>query len=203
MAVWSIEYRRLDNGGGWPHTFLDVAKGADYLKTVADEYALDLARVLTVGHSAGGHLALWLAGRHKLKPKDELYMGEPLELRGVVSLAGIPDLTEALKQNICPDAPDRLMGGAPHEVPERYAQGSPSELLPLGVRQILIQGERDDTVPLSYVKLYEDTAKKKGEEVRLISLADTGHFEIVVATTKQWQRVRAAVLELLEKGHTS
>ena len=126
-----------------------------------------------------------------------------LELRGVVSLAGIPDLTEALKQNICPDAPDRLMGGTPQEVPERYAQGSPAQLLPLGVRQILIQGEQDDTVPLSYVKLYEDTAKKGGEEVHLESLADTGHFEIVVATTPQWQRVRAAVWELLEKGHTS
>ena len=203
VAVWSLEYRRLDLDGGWPNTFLDVAKGADYLKAVADEYALDLARVLTVGHSAGGHLALWLAGRHKLGPEDELYMENALELRGVVSLAGIPDLAEALKQNICPDAPDRLMGGSPQEVPERYAQGSPAELLPLGVRQILIQGEQDDTVPLSYVKLYEDAIKKKGEEVRLISLADTGHFEIVVATTKQWQRVRAAVLELLEKGHAS
>ena len=129
-------------------------------------------------------------------------MGEPLELRGVVSLAGIPDLTEALKQNICPDAPDRLMGGTPEAVPGRYAEGSPAELLPLGVRQILIQGEQDDTVPLSYVRLYEDAAKKRGEEVRLVSLADTGHFEIVVAATKQWQRVRTAVLELLEKGHT-
>ena len=203
IAVWSLEYRRLDLGGGWPNTFLDVARGTDHLKTLANEHNLDLARVLTVGHSAGGHLALWLAGRHKLEPESELYMEEALELRGVVSLAGILDLTKALKQNICPDAPDRLMGGSPQEVPERYAQGSPAELLPLGVRRILIQGEQDDTVPLSYVKLYEVATKKKGEEVRLISLADTGHFEIVVATTKQWQRVRAAVLELLEKGHTS
>ena len=202
IAVWSLEYRRLDNGGGWPETFLDVAAGADFLRTVADEYDLDLARVFTVGHSAGGHLALWLAGRHNLSSSSELYAEKPLELLGVVSLAGIPDLAEALEQNICPDAPDRLMGGTPQQVPERYAQGSPAELLPLGLRQIFIQGEQDDTVPISYVKLYEAAAKKGGEEVRLESLADTGHFEIVVATAPQWQTVRAAVLELLEKGHS-
>ena len=200
IAVWSLEYRRLDLDGGWPNTFLDVAAGADFLGKAADEYDLDLARVLTVGHSAGGHLALWLAGRHNLSSSSELYREKPLELRGVVSLAGIPDLAEALNQNICPDALGRLMGGTPQQVPERYAQGSPFNLLPLGLRQILIQGEQDDTVPLSYVKLYEAAAKKGGEEVRLGSLADTGHFEIVVATTPQWQTVRAAVLELLEKG---
>ena len=203
VAVWSLEYRRLDLGGGWPETFLDVAAGADFLRALAEEYALDLARVVAVGHSAGGHLALWLAGRHKLDFEDELYLENPLELRGVVSLAGIPDLADALSRNICPDAPDRLMGGTPEQVPERYAQGSPRELLPFGLRQIFIQGDQDDTVPLSYVKLYETVAKKGGEEVRLENLADTGHFEIVVATTPQWQIVRAAVLELLEKGHPS
>lgn len=202
IAVWSLEYRRLAAGGGWPKTFLDVAAGADFLRTMAEEYHLDLARVVAVGHSAGGHLALWLAGRHKLNSEDELYVENPLELRGVVSLAGIPDLADALSRNICPDAPDRLMGGTPEEVPERYAQGSPAELLPLEVRQIFIQGDRDDTVPLSYVKLYETAAKKGGEEVSLENLADTGHFEIVVASTPQWQTVRAAVLELLEKGRT-
>lgn len=203
VAVWNVEYRRLDNGGGWPHTFLDVAKGADYVRTLADEHPLDLARVFAVGHSAGGHLALWLAGRHRLASDSELYAEKPLELQGVISLAGIGDLAEALNQNICPDAPARLMGGTPQAVPERYRQGSPVELLPLGVRQIFIQGEEDDTVPLSYVKLYEAAAKHHGEEARLISLAATGHFETVVAATPQWQRVRAAVLEQLEKGHAT
>jgi acetyl esterase/lipase len=104
VAVWSLEYRRLGNGGGWPHTFLDVAAGADYVRVLANQHALDLDRVVAVGHSAGGHLALWLATRHSLPTNSPLATPKPLPLRGVVALAGIPDLVDAEQRNLCRDA---------------------------------------------------------------------------------------------------
>ena len=91
VATWSIEYRRVgDDGGGWPGTFLDVAAAADSLVYLARDYDLDLDRVVAVGHSAGGHLALWLAARHRLQSDDPLRGRSPLRLSGVVALAGIP-----------------------------------------------------------------------------------------------------------------
>ena len=196
VTVWSLEYRRIGNGGGWPHTFLDAARGTDFLRTIVDEYTLDLERLVTVGHSAGGHLALWLAARHRLEPGDELYSADPLPVGAVVSLAGIPDLAEAFRQNVCKEAPEALMGGVPDEVAGRYRQGSPSDLLPLGAQQHLIQGAQDEIVPLNYVKLYEATAKVAGDEVTLSTLENTGHYELVMPDTPQWQTVRRAVLEL-------
>jgi acetyl esterase/lipase len=104
LAVWSLEYRRLGAGGGWPTTFQDVAAGSDFLRNLAPRFALDLSRVVAVGHSAGGHLALWLAGRHCLPPDSLLFGERPLQLAGVVALAGIPDLAAAAQWNICNNA---------------------------------------------------------------------------------------------------
>src|SRR4029434_10633001 len=91
VATWSVEYRRVGNqGGGWPGTFEDVAVDTEHLREIAKTYPLDLNQVIAVGHSAGGHLALWLAAR-KLLPKDSpAYSHDPLPLRGRVSLAGGP-----------------------------------------------------------------------------------------------------------------
>ncbi|MCB0189024.1 MAG: alpha/beta hydrolase [Caldilineaceae bacterium] len=133
IAVWSLEYRRIGNGGGWPNTFLDVAAGADFLRTIADEETLDLHRVAVAGHSAGGHLALWLAARSKLATDSELYIADPLPLIGVVSLAGIPDLVDAEAREICRGAVPQLLGGSAADVPIRYRDASPSAFLPLGI----------------------------------------------------------------------
>jgi acetyl esterase/lipase len=80
LAVWNLGYRRLGNGGGWPMTFLDVALGADFLRTLAPQFALDLSRLVTVGHSAGGHLALWLAGQHHLPATSPLHVAEGVRI---------------------------------------------------------------------------------------------------------------------------
>src|SRR5438132_9320670 len=65
VVTWNLEYRRIGNaGGGWPGTFEDVAAGADHLHSLAHEFNLDLNRVIAIGHSAGGHLAFWLASRN-------------------------------------------------------------------------------------------------------------------------------------------
>ena len=90
IAAWSIEYRRVgDAGGGWPGTFEDVAAGFDYLRVLGKDYPLDLTHVIVSGHSAGGHLAYWLAGRPNVPEESPLHKPQPaLAMHGVVALAG-------------------------------------------------------------------------------------------------------------------
>lgn len=197
VAVWNLEYRRLDIGGGWPDTFLDVATGTDFLKEPATDYDLELTNLITVGHSAGGHLAHWLAARLRLSEASRLYRADPLLPKAFISIAGIPDLAQAIQQDICHEMPVRLMGGTPHALPSRYQQGSPAELAPLGIKQVFIQGEQDDTVPLAYVEAYVAAAKARGEGVVLERLAHTGHYDPVITTTGQWQQVANWVSKLL------
>jgi acetyl esterase/lipase len=116
FATWNLEYRRLGNdGGGWPGTFQDIAAGADHLRQIAAKNHLDLTRVVAIGHSAGGHFALWLAAHPKLPKSSEFYVKEPLRLKGVVDLDGPGDLkaTIPLQQPVC-GAPviTQLMGGS-------------------------------------------------------------------------------------------
>jgi acetyl esterase/lipase len=198
LAVWNMEYRRLGNGGGWPKTFEDVAGGTDFLQGVADRFALDLSRVVTAGHSAGGHLALWLAGRHRLSVASPLFSADALPVHGVVSLAGIPDLAEGVKRNICSGACQELVGGLPEEVPHRYRQASPIALLPLGVPQWHLIGLLDQVVPVDYVQRYVAIAGQHDEE-HLDLLPDVGHYELILPTTTAWTAVRHAVLTLLRR----
>jgi acetyl esterase/lipase len=196
FAVWSLEYRRLGNGGGWPSTFEDVAAGADFLRELAGRFPLDFSRAVTVGHSAGGHLALWLAGRHRLPPASPLFAAEPLPLRGALSLAGIPDLAGALENGICSGACVELLGGSPSEVPQRYREASPLELLPLGVPQWHLVGLQDRAVPAEYLQRYAAAAEGH-HEVRLELLPDAGHYELIVPTGPAWDAVRHALFTLL------
>lgn len=200
VATWNLEYRRVENaGGGWPGTFQDVAAGVDYLRTVAQSWPLDLNRVVTVGHSSGGHLALWAAGRHALPTNSTLYAANPLALRGVISLGGVPDLRGFFDygKDICGDRETRLMGGAPSAVPDRYAQASPDELLPLGVPQQLIYGAKDKAVPHDLFMAYEKAARKKGDAVTVTVLKKSGHFEMLSPQTDVWRDVENAILSIL------
>lgn len=198
VATWSIEYRRVgDPGGGWPGTFADVAAAADHLRELADEHHLDLDRVLAVGHSAGGHLALWLAGRHRLGAEDDLCGTAPLPLVGAVALAGIPDLAAYAAPTGCGSAVAPLLGGEPSEVPERLRRASPIELAPLGVPQILIIGGLDTIVPREQADRYEAVAGDGGDRVVIREIPEAGHFELVVPEGDAWSTVRDAVRELL------
>jgi acetyl esterase/lipase len=197
LATWSIEYRRVGNaGGGWPGTFQDIAAGVDHLRALAGRYRLDLKRVVAVGHSAGGHLALWAAARHRLPPSSTLYRPKPLPLRGVVSLAGVGDLRSfaARTPAACGDAIPQLVG-----TPENYPQASPIELLRLGVPQRLINGALDRIVPVETGQQYEAAARKAGGDVRLTVLESAGHFEVVAPQSAAWPVVEQAVLSLLRQ----
>jgi acetyl esterase/lipase len=198
-ATWSLEYRRVGNpGGGWPGTFEDIAAGVDHLRNLSGQYKLDLDRVLTLGHSAGGHLALWAAARPRLPAASPLFRADPIPIQGVVSLAGAGDLTRPEFQQLCNQAVQKLMGGSAAEVPERYAQGSPGEMLPLGVPQILIQGTRDTIISLASGQDYLAMAKKKGDVCSLVVLPEAGHYELVIPASFAWPKIRAAVQELLK-----
>jgi acetyl esterase/lipase len=188
-ATWSLEYRRMgDPGGGWPAAGQDAALGAAYVTTLARRYPLDLQRRVAVGHSAGGHLALWLAAQHQVA------------LRGVVSLAGVADLGRAWELDLSRGAVGELLGGSPQQAAERYRQADPMEWLPLRVPQRLLHGARDDTVPVEISRRYAAAAAAAGDDVRLIELPDAGHFELIDPRAGEWPVVQAAVMELLISG---
>ena len=196
VAVWSIEYRRLGDGGGWPETFLDAGAALDHLRTLASEHALDLQHVVTAGHSAGGHLALWLAARVKLPAHSPLHAPNPLPVRGVVSLAGIPDLAAAAPLNVCDGAIEALIGGPPVQQGERYADASPAALTPLGVPHVHLHGREDDIVPLTLVEQYVAAAARAGDQATLEIAPAAGHFELVDVRTAAGQRTVELCLSL-------
>jgi acetyl esterase/lipase len=158
FAVWNLEYRRMGNGGGVPATLEDVAAGIDRLASLPDR--LDLRHVTAVGHSAGGQLALWAAGRVNVPP------GAPgavprVRLGAVASLAGVADMTASAGS---PGLARRFMGGTAEEHPERYAHGDPMRLLPYGIPMLLVHGEEDDVVPLRRSRGFAEAARAAGDE---------------------------------------
>jgi acetyl esterase/lipase len=200
IAVYSVEYRRLGHeGGGIPGTLLDVARAAEFLPELAARFPVDLRRVVALGHSAGGQLALWLAGRHNA-PTGWPLAGAPPELAGVVALAPVSDLVEAALLGLGNDVVLDFAGGTPEEHPDAYAAASPRALLPLGLRQILVHGTLDDTVPHALSRAYVREAKAHGDEARLESLEGLGHFEPIDPRSAAFPVVLRALQELLRLG---
>ncbi|MCF6189461.1 MAG: alpha/beta hydrolase [Cocleimonas sp.] len=193
FAVYNLEFRRLGNGGGWPVTFEDVALGADSLKDIAKKYSLDLSKVISMGHSAGGHLALWLAGRHHLPKNSSLRRDDPLQIHQVIALAGIPDLEAGVEQNICRGACQALAGGLPKDIPNIYQQASPHHLLPFNIPQWHIVGELDPIVPVEYLTPYIESAKRH-DEVHFEVIPNIGHFEMVMPDSIAWATIKKILL---------
>lgn len=170
-AAWNLEYRRVgDDGGGWPYTFDDVRAGIDAL---ADVDNLPLARVVTIGHSAGGHLALWAAHRCNA-------------VTAVVSLAGVTDLVDAHQRGLSSDAIGSFLGSSPAEAPDRYAAASPMALLPLGVPALLVHGDADDNVPVELSVSYASAARAVGDDVELVVRPGIDHFEVIDPASGSW-----------------
>ena len=186
MVAWNLEYRRVGGGGGWPETFLDVAAGVDALADVAA--GLDLSRVVAVGHSAGGQLALWAAARGTL-PAEAPGAEPRVRIAAAVSQAGVLDLT--LAAGLMPSAtPTRALLGDPATHFERYVLASPRERLPLGIPQLVLHGDRDDTVSMRIATSYATAARNAGDECELRVLSRTGHFEHIDAGSDAWHVAR-------------
>lgn len=198
FAVWNIEYRRYGNGGDYPHMFLDIAVGADCLTQVAAAHQLDLNRVISMGHSAGGHLALWLAGRRNIETSSPLFVSEPLPIHGVIALAPLADVAHGSESELSSDALLAVMGGRATAAPNAYRNGCPAQLLPLGIPQRILVGSADAAM-LDNAKRYIDAAAEAGDDCQLIVLPGAGHFEIVAVAADEWQAVRRAAGQLRER----
>ncbi len=171
IASWNLEYRRLgDPGGEWPAAAEDLRQALDQFEQLPFDHD---GRTVLVGHSAGGQLALWAAKRSGLP---------------VVALAPVSDVRDAVERRGPDSAPGRYMA------PERFADGSPLELLPLGARQIVIHGDADDSVPYEMSERYVEAA---GEEAELVTLPGTGHFEPIDPKAPQFAKTLATIKRLL------
>lgn len=191
-AVWTPEYRRVgDEGGGYPNTFKDIQASVNFARTLAEIYPLDLENVVLMGHSAGGHLALWLATQQNLPKGSRLYNANPLPVKGVLSLAGITDLKayDALG-NDCSTAVAKLMKGDQKGADARYYKGSPINLLPTNIPMTLIQGELDNIVPVAQGDTFAAKAKKAGDVVKVVTVDGAGHFDMVSPYSAAWKVIK-------------
>jgi acetyl esterase/lipase len=180
-AAWNLEYRRIAGGrGGWPATFDDVSSGIDFLADLHSAGTpIDIRRVVAIGHSAGGQLALWAATRDRPR----------LPVTAAVGQAAVSDLARASRLHLSNGAADELMGGPPDRVPERYAAASPIERLPLGVPALLVHGGRDDTVPVELSLELHAAAVAAGDDCELVVHERDGHFEHIDPATAAWGTV--------------
>ena len=185
-ACWNLEYRRAGNGGGWPATFDDVAAGIDALAAAAGEHGLDLRSTTALGHSAGGHLAVWAAGRAGL-PSGAPGAGVPtVPLTAVVSQAGVLDLGEARRLGLSDGAVENLLG-YPGD-PERYRFADPMTAIPLDVPVYAVHGMHDATVPLSQSEGYVREATAAGATAELV-LVPGDHFAVITPGSEAWERI--------------
>lgn len=190
-ATWNVEYPRTgQEGGGVPGTLQAIAAAADHVGEIGAEYKLDTNRVVVLGHSAGGHLALWLATRKENR----------VPLRGVVSLAGVTDLRRAWDLKLGNGVVRVFVGATPEENPGLYRLANPIERLPAKTRLRLIHGDADPTVPMELQERFETRARSLGDDIQLIRLPGAGHFELIDPRTQQWRVVENTVWELLGRN---
>ena len=175
FATWNIEYRRVgDPGGGYPGTLDDVAAAVDALARV--DAPLDLDRVVVVGHSAGGHLALWVGQRDDPVVTPRLVVGQ----------APVADLADNL--DLGRGAVEAFMGAGPDARPDAYDEADPARRLPVRVPQLIVQGGADDIVPLASVEPYVARAEV---ELRVYPGAD--HFDVIDPGHESWSDTLAAI----------
>ena len=183
--VWNVDYDASD--AAWPATLTDVAAAYDFLGAGHYNARVDAARIAVVGHSAGGHLALWLASRGSL-PAGAVGAGLTLTPALAVPQAAVAALALGSTQGLGGGAVNALLGGSPQQVPERYAVADPLALLPSGVRTVLIHGVADDIVPISQSEAYLAKASQC-----VLERVPGGHFVHLDPTSRACQVLRDAL----------
>ena len=194
LAAWNLEYRQIGEGGGWPSTLEDVASGVDALADVGSP--LDLERVGSVGHSAGGQLALWACARHTL-PEGAPGAAPHVRAKAVVSQAGVIDLHLAAVTPPSDEATNAFLGGLPDEYPERYAVASPRERLPIGIDQLVLHGDWDGLVSIRLAESYAAAARQAGDPCELRVLSRVGHMDHLDPSATPWVVARDWLRERL------
>ena len=160
----------------------------------------DQTRTAIIGHSAGGHLALWLVGSQRISKDSPLHSNQKQTITRAISLAGVSDLRLAWKTRLGHGTVTRLMGGTPDEQPDRYNAGSPIELIPTGATQILVHGTADGTVPVSQSEAFVEKAEKLDDRATLVKLEGVSHYEPIDPESGAWPFVAKAVITLLGAG---
>lgn len=197
FVVWSLNYRRVGDGGGWPTTFTDVAAGIDHLAKLKDTAPeIDLTRVTVVGHSAGGQLAAWTAGRATL-PAGAPGANPQVQPHGVVSLAGVLDMRLSLTKN---DHVLKVLGGTPEQFPERYRLVDPLERVNPAVPVVAVTGTADTVVPPKEAAEYVDAMRARGGTAALIEIPAVGHGDVVDVRTPWWPTIEAVICAVAEHG---
>jgi acetyl esterase/lipase len=187
IATANLEYRRVGNlGGGWPGTFADIRAAYQFLMQNAHKYAFDTKRVMVMGHSAGGQLALCLAAHEA-------------GVKAAISLAGVVDLQRAYELHLSNDAVVEFLGGTPAQVADHYREADPMRLA-IGARQWLVQGAADDVVPPALSADYVRAKAQMKEDVRLVEIAGAGHFDVVDPRATAWMKVGGVVRDAAGKA---
>lgn len=199
VATWNLEHRKPGQiGGGWPGTWLDIAAGIDHVRVLAEEYPLNLDRVVALGHSAGGTFVGWAAGRAALTPDSDVYTPDPLGLHAVVPLAPMLDLQEFMLSS--PRNLSVLLGAddsAPDVVRARISDVSPAARGHLvTIPQAVIIGSRDDATMIDQSHRYVAAARERGARVSFDYLEGANHFDLVDPTSAAWPVVAGRTLDL-------
>ncbi len=197
IAVWSVEYRRVDEpGGGYPGTYLDMISAVDTLTQRADYYQLDVSRLVAIGHSAGGHLVRWLAGRARLPATSALYREHPFVVREVIALGNVGFDLQAETAHLaaaCGTDVALLTGAATPTRPDVYADTSPSRLLPNGSHTVLVNGALDSIAPPASAQADAARVRQEGDAIDTLVLPNASHFDEVGTNSPAWQLILPVV----------
>ncbi|QXQ10426.1 S9 family peptidase [Paeniglutamicibacter sp. Y32M11] len=196
IVSWNLEYRRNGNGGGYPQTFLDVAAGIDALTPALVAAGLSPGPRVAIGHSAGGHLALWAAGRSLLPagaPGASTAQTERLD--GVISQAGVLDLALAHRLELSADAAGEFMGSTPESDPSAWAIADPALRLATGIPLVMLHGRNDADVPVSVARSVAAAARLAGVKVDYREF-DGDHYGLITPGDAAWEECVAALLGL-------
>lgn len=202
IAVWNVEYRRVDEeGGGYPGMYLDMHAALDLLAAQAPAHQLDLNRIVAVGHSAGGQLVQWIAGRARIPAGSPLHHPNPLKIERIVSLGGLADLRHeaALIKSSCGRDLEQLAGLPSAARPDVLVDTNAADLMPNGTRTWLVTGALDTVSPPRVAHDYAARAKAAGDVAEVVILPEASHYDEVAATSPAWPQVLRVIETALDR----
>lgn len=201
IAVWNVEYRRVDEeGGGYPGMYHDMNGALALLRANAAKYRLDTSRVVAVGHSAGGQLVQWIAGRSRLPASSELRVDDPLRVKAVVSLGGLANLRreQVLIRQSCGREPAQLAGQSSEARPDIFADTNAADLIDPAVRTYLVTGELDTISPPRVARDFAAHAHRQGAPAEVVILPQASHYDEVAASSPAWPEVLGVIRRALD-----